>query len=340
MDKKILLTGDRPTGPLHIGHYVGSIKNRVSLQNTYESYIMIADAQALTDNFNNIDAVKENIYEVIADYLACGIDPEKSNIFIQSMIPQLPEITQYLLNLVSINRIGHNPTVKSECKLKGFTESVPAGFYLYPIFQAADIITFDAHVVPVGRDQAPMLELTRDVVAKFNKMYREEVFISPKPIFPEMEINLPGVDGKKMSKSLNNAIYLKDSKDQIAKKVKKMKSDSSRTSINDPGDPSKALAFSYLEIFDQDKESVEGLKQDYAKGGLGDGVIKERAIDVLDAFISPIRERRAEYIQNRELLENILRVGTEKALEKAEATLKRCKDAMGINYKFCSLTKR
>ena len=340
MKKKILLTGDRPTGPLHIGHYIGSIKKRIELQYDYETFIMIADSQAITDNFDNIQIVKENIYEVVADYLACGIDPSKSNIFIQSMIPQLPEITQYLLNLVSINRIGHNPTVKAECRQKGFTESVPAGFYLYPIFQAADIIAFDADVVPVGKDQAPMLELTRDLVAKFNMQYGQEVLISPSPIFPSSGVNLPGIDGNKMSKSLGNAIYLKDSREEIARKVKKMKSDPSRTSIDTPGDPTKALAFSYLDIFDQDKEGVAGLKQDYCKGGLGDGVVKERAIEVLDAFISPIREKRIEFIQNRELLENFLREGTKTAKEKAAATLNRCKDAMGINYNFFNLTKK
>ena len=337
MKKKILLTGDRPTGPLHIGHYAGSIENRLEMQKAYETYIMVADAQAITDNYDNVAKIRENVNEVVLDYLACGIDPAQANIFIQSMIPELSELTQYLLNLVSINRIGHNPTVKAECRQKGYDESVPAGFYLYPIFQVADIIAFDADVVPVGRDQAPMLELARDVVGKFNTQYESDVFVEPEALFPEMVINLPGLDGNKMSKSLGNAIYLKDTRDQIAKKIKKMKSDASRKSINDPGDPDKAVAFSYLDIFDTNKENVVKLKEQYRQGGLGDGVIKECTLEVLDAFIAPVRKRREELAKDTSLVEKVLIAGTAAAREKSCSTLTRCKKAMGLHYDFLSL---
>lgn len=337
MKKKILLTGDRPTGPLHIGHFAGSIKNRVQMQKEFETFIMVADAQAITDNYDNVAKIRENVYEVVADYLACGIDPAQANIFVQSMIPELPELTQYLLNLVSINRIGHNPTVKAESRQKGYEESVPAGFYLYPIFQVADIIAFDANVVPVGRDQAPMLELARDVVGKFNAQYGDNILVEPEALFPEMVINLPGIDGNKMSKSLGNAIYLKDSREEIAKKMKKMKSDPTRMSINDPGDPDKAVAFTYLEIFDKDIEEVKRLKKQYREGGLGDGVIKQRALEVVDAFIAPIRERRKAIISDTALIEKVLAQGTSAAREKSQKTLKRCKEAMGLDYNFLSL---
>jgi tryptophanyl-tRNA synthetase len=334
MTKKILLSGDRPTGPLHIGHYIGSIKNRVLLQQHFESYIMVADSQAITDNYDNINLIRENIYEVVADYLSMGIDPNIANIFIQSRIGELPELTQYFLNLVSINKIGHNPTVKAECRQKGFNESVPAGFYLYPVYQAADILAFDADVVPVGRDQAPMLELTREIAQKFNAGYGKNILVLPEPIFPDIEINLPGIDGNKMSKSLGNAIYLKDTKDEIVKKVKKMKSDPSKLSIDMPGDPEKVLAFTYLELFDKDKDGLSSLKIAYQKGGVGDGAVKERVIEVLNAFITPIREKRAHIIANKALIEKVLKDGEKKALEKAAATLKRCKKAMGIDYPF------
>jgi tryptophanyl-tRNA synthetase len=336
MTKKILLTGDRPTGPLHIGHYIGSLKNRALLQQHFESYIMVADAQAITDNYDNINLIKENIYEVVADYLSVGIDPSFCNIFIQSRIGELSELTQYFLNLVSINKIGHNPTVKAECRQKGFNESVPAGFYLYPVYQAADILAFDANVVPVGRDQAPMLELTREIASKFNAGYGKNILVLPEPIFPEIEINLPGIDGNKMSKSLGNAIYLKDTKDEIAKKVKKMKSDPSKLTVDTPGDPEKALAFTYLDLFDKDKDGLSSLKIAYQKGGIGDGAVKERVIEVLNAFITPIREKRAHIIANKALIEKVLRDGEKKALEKASITLKRCKKAMGIDYPFFS----
>ena len=340
MKKKILLTGDRPTGPLHIGHYAGSLKNRLKMQSEFETYLMVADSQAITDNYDNIDKVRDNVFEVVADYLAVGIDPLQVNIFVQSMISELPELTQYVLNLVSINRIGHNPTVKAECRQKGFEESVPAGFYLYPIFQVADIIAFDADAVPVGRDQAPMLELARDVVGKFNAQYGGKVFVEPEAVFPPMTVNLPGIDGNKMSKSLGNAIYLKDTRAEISKKIKKMKSDPSRTSINDPGDPSKAVAFSYLDVFDPDVEGVEKLKHQYKQGGLGDGIVKERTLEVLDSFIAPIREKREEIVADKALIEKVLADGTKVAKERAGETLARCKKAMGLHYNFLELVNR
>lgn len=339
MKKKTLLSGDRPTGPMHIGHYVGSLKNRVAMQSEYESFIMIADAQAITDNYDNIDMVRQNVMEVICDYIACGIDPKQATIFIQSMIPQLPEMTQYLLNVVSINRIGHNPTVKTEIRQKGFEESVPAGFYLYPIFQTSDIIAFDADAVPVGLDQAPMLELARDVVSKFNATYNKDVFVMPEPVYAKIEKNLPGLDGNKMSKSLGNAIYLKDTRDEIVKKVKKMKSDQNRKSISDPGDPDEAVAFSYLDQFDEDQAEVESLKNQYRQGGIGDKVIKERTLEVLDAFLAPIRERRLELFQDKAYLEKVLREGTEVAIKRAAQTLKRQKEAMGLFYDFLETAK-
>ncbi|MCH9621717.1 MAG: Tryptophan--tRNA ligase 2 [Chlamydiia bacterium] len=339
MKKKTLLSGDRPTGPLHIGHYIGTLKNRIKMQHEYETFIMVADSQAITDYYDNVSKVKQNVYDVVADYIACGIDPQLATIFIQSMIPQLPEITQYLMNVISINRIGHNPTVKTELKQKGFEESVPAGFYLYPIYQASDIIAFDADAVPVGVDQAPMVELTRDVVKKFNSQYSKEVFTEPEAVFAKIEKNLPGLDGNKMSKSLGNAIYLKDSRDEIVKKVKKMKSDASRTSISDPGNPDEAVAFSYLDHFDEDQAEVEKLKEQYRQGGIGDKVIKERTLEVLDAFIAPIRERRAELFEDKSYIEKVLREGTEVAFERAAATLKRQKAAMGLEYDFLMTVK-
>lgn len=332
--RKVLLTGDRPTGPLHIGHYVGSLKKRVELQKECETYIMVADTQAITDNFDNIDKVRNNIFEVVCDYLAVGIDPELSHIFIQSYIPELPELTQYYLNLVTIQRIGHNPTVKTEMKQRGFSEGVPAGFYLYPIFQVADITAFGAHCVPVGKDQTPMLELTRDVVRKFNELYKKDVLVTPEGIYPELGKNLPGIDNQKMSKSLNNAIYLSDENDAILKKVKKMKSDPNRMSLEDGGDPDKAVAFTYLDLFHPDQAKVEELKDHYRKGGLPDKVVKEETADLLISLIEPIRERRKQFHQNPDGVYEIIAKGTEKAREKASKTLTSVRDAMGINYNF------
>lgn len=332
MGKKIILTGDRPTGPLHLGHYVGSLLKRCELQGSMETYIMLADAQAITDNFKDINKVRSNILEVTCDYLAVGIDPQKSHIFIQSQLPALPELAMYYLNLVTIERIGHNPTVKQEVKLRGFKEGVPAGFYLYPLYQVADITAFQADVVPVGPDQAPMIELTRDVVKKFNDLYKSDALVMPEAIFPKGEKTLPGLDGQKMSKSLGNAIYLSDENDEIVKKVKKMKSDPNRTSIEQGGDPEKAIAFTYLDYFDPDQAAVSDLKDHYRRGGLPDKVVKERVTEVLTSVITPIRERRKVFHNDPAGVFSILKAGTEAAKAKTARTLSLVKASMGIEY--------
>lgn len=332
MKKEIVLTGDRPTGPLHLGHYVGSLKKRIELQESSETYIMIADAQAITDNYDDINKVKTSIHEVVCDYLAVGIDPKKCHIFIQSCVHELPELAMFYMNLVTIQHLGHNPTVKAECKMRGFNEGVPAGFYLYPIFQVADITAFKANLVPVGLDQAPMLELTRDIVRKFNTLYKKEVLVNPKAIYPNLSGALPGIDGQKMSKSLGNAISLGDEKEMIVAKVKKIKSDPGRLSATDPGDPEKALAFSYLDVFDPETAFVETLKERYRSGTVSDKEVKERLIDVLDTFLAPIRERRKQFHQDREGVWSILKEGTHKARHKAAETLFEVRSAMGIDY--------
>ena len=330
--KKVVLTGDRPTGPLHLGHYVGSLKKRVELQESCETYIMIADAQAITDNYDDINKVKTSIHEVVCDYLAVGIDPRKSHIFIQSCIHELPELAMFYMNLVTIQHLGHNPTVKAECKMRGFNEGVPAGFYLYPIYQVADITGFKADLVPVGLDQAPMLELTRDIVRKFNTIYKKEVLISPEAIYPNLKGALPGIDGHKMSKSLGNAISLGDEPDVILKKIKKLQSDSNRKSATDSGDPEKAIAFSYLDVFDPETPFVEELKERYRRGAVTDKEVKDRLIDVLDTFLTPIREKRKMYHSDRQGVLDILKEGTQIAKQKASKTLLEVRSAMGINY--------
>lgn len=329
---KTLLTGDRPTGPLHIGHYFGSLLKRKELQDSLETYIMIADAQATTDNFNDIEKIRKNIFQVALDYLAIGIDPAKANIFIQSCIPELPELTMYFFNLVTIQRVGHNPTVKAEVKTKKFRDGTPAGFYLYPMYQVADIVAFKADYVPVGQDQAPMLELTRHIVNRFNDMYQTDVLVEPEAIYPESQKTLPGFDGQKMSKSLNNAIYLSDEREQIIKKVKKMRSDPNRASINDPGEPADAIAFTYLDIFDPDEGGVALLKEQYRAGGLGDKVVKDRLIEVLDSVLKPIREKRKDLQSDEVAIFRMLEDGTKAAREKAHKTLQEVKTAMGLNY--------
>ena len=334
MKKKVLLTGDRPTGALHLGHFIGSLKNRVQLQETCETYVMIADAQALTDNYDDVNKVKNSIHEVVSDYLAVGIDPSKTNIFIQSCIHELPELTMFYMNLVTIQHLGHNPTVKAETKMRGFKEGVPAGFYLYPIYQVADITAFKADIVPVGLDQAPMLELTRDIVRKFNTLYKTEVLVTPEALYPHLKGALPGVDGQKMSKSLGNAIYLSDEKEAIIAKVKKMKSDPGRLSVTDPGDPEKAIAFSYLDAFDPEKSFVEELKERYRKGTVSDKEVKERVIDVLDTFLDPIRTNRKQFYADKSHILSIIKEGTAQARTKAAQTLKGVRAAMGIDYSF------
>ena len=289
MDKKIILTGDRPTGRLHIGHYIGSLRNRVELQNSNkfdEIFVMIADAQALTDNAKNPKKVQENILEVALDYLAVGLNPEKTTIFIQSQVPQLAELSQYYANLVSISRLERNPTVKTEIKQKNFGESVPSGFVFYPISQAADITAFKATTIPVGEDQAPMIELTREIARSFNQTYDSNVLVEPEMFLAEEGISrrLPGIDGinSKMSKSLNNGIYLADSYEEMKAKVMKMYTDPDHIRVEDPGKIEGNVVFAYLDVFAKDKQKVEEMKAHYQKGGLGDVAVKMYLVEVLD----------------------------------------------------------
>lgn len=333
---KIILTGDRPTGKLHLGHYVGSLHNRVQLQAdpNNQMYIMVADQQALTDNADNPKKIQESIFEVGLDYLGVGLDPSKSTIFIQSQIPQLPELMMYYLNLVTVSRLERNPTVKSEIDQKSFGKSLPAGFLVYPVSQAADITAFKATHVPVGDDQKPMLEQAREVVRDFNRIYNTDALVEPELMLPPKgQGRLVGIDGKgKMSKSLNNGIYLSDSADEVQKKVMKMYTDPGHIRVEDPGKVEGNVVFTYLDIFDPDKEKVAELKAQYQAGGLGDVKIKRYLIDVLDEALSPIRARRAEYENDRGYVLDMMKQGSEKAERVAAGTLDDVKSAMGINY--------
>ncbi|MCX6990746.1 MAG: tryptophan--tRNA ligase [Chlamydiae bacterium] len=330
--KKVALTGDRPTGPLHLGHYVGSLKNRLVLQDTHTQYVMIADAQALTDNADNPQKVRENVLQVALDYLAVGIDPSKSTIFIQSMIPQIAELTMFYLNLVTWNRLKHNPTVKQEIKQKGFEESVPAGFMVYPVSQAADITIVKADVVPVGEDQLPMIEQSNELVRNFNRIYKTNVLVEAKAIIPKIA-RLPGTDGQaKMGKSLGNCIYLSDSADVVAKKVKGMYTDPNHLRVEDPGQVEGNPVFTYLDAFDTDLDTLEEIKAHYAKGGLGDSVVKKRLNEVLQALLEPIRTRRAEFAKDPGAVMDMLKAGTNKAELVAAETLHEVKQAMLIDY--------
>lgn len=336
MTKKVILTGDRPTGKLHIGHYVGSLKNRVELQNSgdYDTFIMIADQQALTDNARDPEKIRNSLTQVALDYLAVGIDPQKSTILVQSQIPALSELTMHYLNLVSVARLNRNPTVKSEIAQKGFGESVPAGFFIYPVSQAADITAFKADTVPVGDDQEPMLEQTREIVRSFNRTYNQDILVEPEGYFPTKgQGRIPGLDGNaKMSKSLNNAIYLSDDADTVSKKVMSMYTDPLHIQVSDPGHIEGNAVFTYLDIFDTDKAKVAELKDQYQAGGLGDVKIKRYLNEVLEGVLSPIRERRAQYEQNMDYVYQVLREGSEKANIIANQTLEEVQDAMGINY--------
>ena len=328
----IILTGDRPTGSLHLGHYVGSLANRIELQHKHKQFVMIADAQALTDNYEHPEKVRENVLQVMLDYLAVGIDPKKTTIFIQSMIPQLAELTLYYMNLVTVARVGRNPTVKTEINQKGFGESVPVGFFVYPISQAADITAFKANLVPVGEDQLPMIEQANEIVRSFNRIYKKEVLVECKALVPKMA-RLPGIDGKaKMSKSLGNAIYLSDSNDALAQKVKSMYTDPDHLRVTDPGKIEGNVVFSYLDLFDSNAHEVSELKAHYQKGGLGDMVVKKRLLEILEAFIAPIRQRRQELAKDPQSVMNILLTGTEHAEQVAAKTLADVKQAMFLNY--------
>lgn len=334
--KRTILTGDRPTGKLHLGHYVGSLQNRVLLQEDEQNnvFVMVADQQALTDNAKDPEKVQQSIMEVALDYLAVGLDPEKTTIFIQSQIPQLPELTLYYLNLVTVARLHRNPTVKSEIQEKGFNESIPAGFFMYPVSQAADITAFKATHVPVGEDQKPMLEQTREVARDFNRTYGKDVLVEPDIILPPKgQGRLVGIDGKgKMSKSLNNGIYLSDSADTIQKKVMSMYTDPNHIRVEDPGQVEGNVVFTYLDVFDDDKEKVQELKDQYRAGGLGDVKIKRYLNDVLQAKFQPIRERREAFAEDKGAILDMLKAGSLKAEAVAAQTLDEVKDAMGINY--------
>ncbi len=344
--EKIILTGDRPTGKLHIGHYVGSLKRRVELQNSGEFdkiYVMIADAQALTDNFDNPEKVRANITEVALDYLACGIDPEKSNIFIQSHIEQLTELTFYYMNLVTLARLERNPTVKQELKTKNFGGSIPMGFLTYPVSQTADITAFKATTVPVGEDQLPMLEQAREIVRSFNGLYGETL-IEPKAVLPENKscLRLPGTDGMaKMSKSLGNCIYLADSPDEIKRKVMGMYTDPNHIKVTDPGDTKNNPTFIYLDAFSRPEHfanylpeyaNLDELKAHYERGGLGDMKVKKLLNAVMQETLEPIRKRREEWAKDLPAVWEILKTGSEKAREIASKTLAEVKKAMKINY--------
>jgi len=328
----VVLTGDRPTGPLHLGHYVGSLLNRIKLQEKYKQYIIIADVQALTDNWENPEKIRQNVLEVAFDYLAIGIDPKKSTIFIQSMIPQIAELTVFYLNLVTVNRLKRNPTVKAEIQQKGFGESLPAGFLVYPVSQAADITVVKGNVVPVGEDQLPMIEQTNEIVRAFNRIYGGNVLVEAEALIPIVP-RLPGIDGRaKMSKSLDNAIFLCDLVDVVAEKVMSMYTDPGHIRVEDPGKVEGNVVFTYLDVFDPDKEEVKKRKEHYRRGGLGDVTLKRYLIEILNSFLEPIRERRKQLAKDPEYVMKILCDGTEQTLAVAEQTIKEVRRAMRLDY--------
>ena len=344
--KNIILTGDRPTGKLHLGHYVGSLKQRVEIQNkgnSDEIYIEIADSQATTDNADNIEKIRQNVIEVALDYLSVGIDPEKCTIFLQSQVPSLCELNFYYLNLVTLSRLERNPTVKQEIKLRNFETSIPAGFLTYPVSQAADITGFNANIVPVGEDQLPMIEQTREIVRTFNSMYGDTL-VEPKAVLPENKtcLRLPGTDGKaKMSKSLGNCIYISDSKEEIKRKVMSMYTDPNHIKVEDPGNTKDNPVFIYLEAFATeehfakylpDYKNLDELKKHYERGGLGDMKVKKFLNDVLQEELEPIRNRRKEFEKKIPEIYKILEEGSKKAEKVVSQTVEKVKDAMGINY--------
>lgn len=336
--KKRILTGDRPTGQLHLGHYVGSLKNRVELQNKHEQFVMIADAQALTDNYDHPEKVRSNIMEVLLDYLAIGIDPSKSTIFIQSQVPQLFELTFYFLNMVTYNRLKHNPTVKAEMQQKGMEDTVTAGFMIYPVSQAADITLFSAELVPVGADQAPILEQTNEIVRRFNSVYHTDVLKEAQPLFSDCP-RLVSPDGKaKMSKSLGNAITFSASFKEIEETVKKMYTDPEHLRVQDPGKIEGNVVFMYLDAFDPDKIRVQELKEHYQRGGLGDMTIKRHLMQVLEELIGPIRERRHQFKQQTSMVVDLLHEGTLNAKKEGARKLDEIKEAMKISYRLQNLT--
>lgn len=344
--EKIILTGDRPTGRLHLGHYVGSLRRRVELQNSGEFdriFVMIADAQALTDNADNPEKVRQNVIEVALDYLSVGLDPAKTTIFIQTQVPELCELAFYYMNLVTVSRVQRNPTVKTEIKMRNFEQSIPVGFFCYPVSQASDITAFKATTVPVGEDQAPMIELTREIVNRFNNIYGPTL-VEPEILLPENAVcmRLPGTDGKaKMSKSLGNCIYLSDTPKEVKKKVNSMYTDPEHLTIDSPGHLEGNCPFIYLDAFSRDEhferylpdyKNLQELKDHYTRGGVGDGTVKKLLINVLEEELAPIRERRKMYEQNIPEVYEILRRGSEVAREAAAKTLDEVRSAMKINY--------
>lgn len=336
MNKETILTGDRPTGKLHIGHYVGSLKNRVALQNSgkYNSFIMIADQQALTDNARNPEKIRQSLTEVALDYLAVGIDPKKATIFVQSQIPELNELTMHYLNLVTVSRLERNPTVKNEIKEKNFNMSIPAGFLVYPVSQTADITAFKASVVPVGDDQLPMIEQAREIVRSFNTIYNKEILVEPEALLPKKgQGRIPGIDGDaKMSKSLGNAIYLSDDADTIRKKVMSMYTDPNHIRVEDPGQIENNTVFTYLDIFCNDRETLEEMKEHYKRGGLGDVKVKKYLNEILQAELEPIRNRRDEFKKDMSYVYDVLKTGSDDARAVAASTLTEVREAIGIEY--------
>ncbi|MGA7731327.1 MAG: tryptophan--tRNA ligase [Chloroflexia bacterium] len=331
MAKKRILTGDRPTGPLHLGHYVGSLADRIRLQHEYDSYILIADVQALTDNFDNPQKVRDNVFEVATDYLAVGLDPEIVTVVVQSLVPQIAELTVLFSNLVTVARLERNPTVKDEMREKGMEDNVTFGFLGYPVSQAADIMFVNANLVPVGDDQAPMVELTRDIVIKFNNIYGQTLNV------PELMIGevprLPGTDGKaKMSKSTGNAIYLSDSAEEVERKVRGMYTDPTRLRATDPGHVEGNPVFTYHDAFNPNKEEVEEFKRLYRIGGIGDVAVKRALIKALNDFLDPIRERRTVFEQKPEMVREIVMEGTRRARQRGEETMGLVREAMKLDY--------
>lgn len=329
--RKVVLTGDRPTGPLHLGHYVGSLQNRVELQHTHQQYIIIADMQALTDNADDPTKIRKGVLEVALDYLAVGIDPHVSTIFVQSMVPELAELTMYFLNLVTVARLQRNPTVKEEMKQKGFGANVPAGFLTYPVSQASDITAFKANLIPVGGDQLPMIEQTLEIVRRFNKIYGT-ILVEPEALVSRVE-RLPGIDGKsKMGKSLGNAIYLSDPPTSVKQKVMSMFTDPNHLRASDPGKVDGNPVFSYLDAFDPDRDALEEMKAHYSRGGLGDVKVKERLISVLEDLLVPIRVRREKFAKDPAEVFNMLRQGTQNARAVAAQTMSEVRKAIGVDY--------
>ncbi|MBS1986674.1 tryptophan--tRNA ligase [Candidatus Dependentiae bacterium] len=330
--QKTILTGDRPTGPLHLGHYVGSLLNRVELQKSYKQFVMLADIQALTDNVDNPQKIRTNVCEVVLDYLAVGIDPSKTTIFLQSMIPEIAELATLYLNFVTLSRLKRNPTVKTEIQQKGYGDAVTVGFLTYPVHQAADITIFKGNLVPVGEDQLPMIEQTNEIVRAFNRTYNTNVLVEAEALIPRFA-RLPGIDGKaKMGKSLGNAIFLSDSADVLSKKVMQMYTDPDHVRVEDPGKIEGNTVFTYLDVFGTDIITIAQMKEQYQKGGLGDVKVKRYLAEVLNTLLEPLRQRRAEYAKDPQAVMQIIRTGTEHAREVAAHTMMEVRQAIGLNY--------